>query len=140
MRLRSYESGRPRARGGYTFLEVSVAFALLGIGLGGLCPLVIMQIRLSRKVQQGFNPQTAYFRPGTTSYLVPQADAWERKLGIAASIRAEAETVTVPPSPPSTPPYEVTIVAPVEKGLDTEEVTVRVSVKKISSSGGGATP
>jgi hypothetical protein len=38
------------ARAGYSFLEMTVAFTLLGIGLAGLCPLMVMQLKLSRRL------------------------------------------------------------------------------------------
>lgn len=118
-----------RRRAGFTFLEVQVAFILLGIGLAGLGPLVVMQVRLSKKIENGFNPQTAYFRTGTTSYLVPAADPWERKLGVSATILAATPggSGTTPPPAPS---YDVTIVGPVEKALGSESVTVHVSLTK----------
>jgi hypothetical protein len=128
--MRSQRDGK-RRRAGFTFLEVQVAFILLGIGLAGLGPLVVMQIRLSKKIENGFNPQTAYFRSGTTSYLVPAADPWERKLGVSATILtttpgAWGTTTTTPPAPS----YDVTIVGPVEKALGSESVTVHVSLTK----------
>ena len=36
---------------GYSLLEVQVAFAILGIGLAGLCPLVVMQLRQVRLLE-----------------------------------------------------------------------------------------
>ena len=38
-------------RYGYTLLEVQVAFAVLGIGLAGLCPFVVMQLRQVRQLE-----------------------------------------------------------------------------------------
>ncbi len=37
-----------RLRRGFTILEAQVAFVLLGIGLAGICPLVVMQLKISR--------------------------------------------------------------------------------------------
>ncbi len=37
-------------RGGFSFLEMLVAFTLLGMGLAGLGPLVVMQLKLSRRL------------------------------------------------------------------------------------------
>ena len=45
---------RPR-RAGYSLLEMLVAFTLLGIGLAGLGPLVVMQVKLSRRLARA-NP------------------------------------------------------------------------------------
>ena len=126
--MRLPRDGKHR-RAGFTFLEVQIAFILLGIGLAGLGPLVVVQIRLSKKIENGFNPQTAYFRPGTTSYLVPAADPWQRKLGVAATILS-----TIPggagTTPPPAPSYDVSIVGPVEKALGSEAVTVHVALTK----------
>lgn len=133
--------GRP-ARAGYSFLEVQVAFILLGIGLAGLVPLIVIQVRLSKKIEQGFNPQTGYFKPGTVYLLSPSADPWERKLGVAATVQP-AGGGSDPAAPAVTPPsYVVTITAPVEKGLAGENVTVHVALTKKagSGSGGGSTP
>lgn len=122
-----------RRRAGYTILEVQVAFVLLGIGLAGICPLVVMQVRMSSKVQKGFNPQTAYFRAGTTCYVVPASDPWERKLGVAASLRT---TPTRDPFTTSLPAYIVTVTAPVQKALGVDAVTVHVKVTPLPKGGG----
>jgi hypothetical protein len=131
---------RRSERWGYTLLEVQVAFILLGIGLAGVGPLVVLQVRLSGKmVQQGFNPQTGYFRPGTTYYLVPSSDAWERKLGVAATVQATAPGASGATSP-DLPAYVVSVVGPVQKGIGTENVIVVVTVTAASGSSGGASP
>jgi type II secretory pathway pseudopilin PulG len=70
------------ARAGFSFLELQVAFVLLGIALAGLGPLVVMQSKQLRMLESRFDHQTAY-------YLVPSTDSWARKLGAAASIATE---------------------------------------------------
>jgi type II secretory pathway pseudopilin PulG len=67
-------------RSGFTYLELLVAFVLLGIGLTGLGPLVVMHLRQAHKLEEAFNDRTTY-------YLAPSSDEWARKLGAAASLR-----------------------------------------------------
>jgi hypothetical protein len=76
-------------RAGYSFLELQVAFVLLGIALAGLGPLVVMQSRQLKMLEARFDHQTTY-------YLAPSANAWARKLGADASIQTEAPDPTPP--------------------------------------------
>ncbi len=78
---------------GFSYLEMVVALALFGIALTGTTRLVVMQSRQISKVERRLNY-------GTTSYLVPSADAWARKLGAAAAI--ESVEPSFPPPPPVT--------------------------------------
>jgi hypothetical protein len=117
-------------------LEVQVAFVLLGIALTGVGPLIVMQLKLSKKIERGFNPQTAYFHPGSTFYMIPRANAWERKLGIAATLSASNSSSTGSSSG-TAPTYAVTIVAPIEKALGTEDVTAHVKLVQLPPTGGG---
>lgn len=71
-----------KARPGFSFLELQVAFIVFGIALSGLYPLVVMQSRQLKKIEDRFNDQTAY-------YLVPASDPWARKLGAAATIQTQ---------------------------------------------------
>ncbi len=80
---------------GFSYLEMVVALALFGIALTGTTRLVVMQSRQISKLERRLNYQT-------TSYLVPSADAWARKLGAAAAI----ESV----DPGSSPPPPVTLI------------------------------
>ena len=75
---------------GFTYLETVVAFTLFGIAVTGTTQLVVMHSRQVSKLEGRLNP-------GTTSYLVPSADAWARKLGAAAAIES------VDPGPPPQP-------------------------------------
>ena len=47
-------------------LEIQIAFALLGIGLAGLCPFVVMQLR-----------QLGNVGIATQGQLVPPTRAWD---------------------------------------------------------------
>lgn len=78
---------------GFSFLELQVAFVLLGIALAGLIPLVVMQSKHLKRLEARLDHQT-------THYLAPSTDEWARKLGVAASI--ELEDPGPLPSPPVT--------------------------------------
>ena len=83
-------------RRGYSLLEVQVAFAILGIGLAGLCPLVVMQLRQVRQLElrlQGQVVQTSFVTgqsqtmlQGNTYYLVPWTNPWAQKLAGSGQI------------------------------------------------------
>ena len=64
-------------------LELETAMVVFGILLAGLAPLVVMQLRQLRNLEQRFNDQTTY-------YLAPASDPWARKLGAAAAISSTA--------------------------------------------------
>ncbi len=71
-----------------------MAFAILGIGLAGLCPFVVMRLRQIRQLEQGLQGQVINSRvgeamwtslgtdrrQGQTYYLVPWQNPWTRKL------------------------------------------------------------
>jgi hypothetical protein len=89
MRILSRAEKR-RIRRGFTLMEIQVSFALLGIGLAGLCPLVVMQLRQIRSLELRLQGQVIEASPvsgqsitmlaGTTYYLVPWQNPWTRKL------------------------------------------------------------
>jgi hypothetical protein len=119
-------------RTGFTLLETQVAFVLLGIALAGVCPLVVMQSKLSRKIAGGFDPQTSYFGVAKTYTLVPAADPWTRKLGVAASI-VQGAGAPLATGGHASPGYVVTIVAPIHLPSDDGPVTVHVKATKAAS-------
>ena len=47
-------------RGGYTMIEVMLAFAVLGIALAGLFPFVLAHLKLTRKLEVRFQGQVSY--------------------------------------------------------------------------------
>jgi hypothetical protein len=122
---REISSSRRRGRAGFTLLEAQVSFVLLGVALAGVGPIVVFQMKLSRRLQQGANPQTGRFGTSGVAHLIAHDDPWMRKLGASATIAASGG----PPAatPPITPAYDVAIVAPVVKTLTGEEVTVYVT-------------
>ncbi len=107
-------------RRGYTLLEVQVAFAVLGIGLAGLCPLVVMQLRQVRQlelrlegqvVQKSFlTGQSNTMLPGITYYIVPWTNPLAQKLAGSGQILTSPTNSCDPgalplpfPAPPSFP-------------------------------------
>jgi Tfp pilus assembly protein PilV len=114
---------RPRRnrRTGSTFIELQVALVVFSIAVAGLCPLVVMQSRLIRKLETqavgSANPQLirgVRMRDGQASagqgfaampswtVLQPQPDDWVRRLSVAATFRADAPAQTFTPLPVTT--------------------------------------
>jgi type II secretory pathway pseudopilin PulG len=97
------------ARRGYSLLEVQVGFAMLGIGLAGLCPLVVMQLRQVRVLEQRLQGQVVHnsWTGGTsttmltaqTYYLVPWQNPMTQKLAGAAQVVAGSSTIPCDPGP-----------------------------------------
>jgi type II secretory pathway pseudopilin PulG len=79
MRRKCRKRAVPKA---FSLLELQVSFVLFGIAIGGLGPLVIMQSRQLKSIENRLNHQT-------THYLSPPTDVWARKLGAAAAIETE---------------------------------------------------
>ena len=82
---------RCAGRAGFSLLEFEVALTLLGIGMVGLFPLVVMQSRAVRSIENRLSSQAGY-------YLVASSNAWARKLG------APALLTTTPPGARMAPP------------------------------------
>ncbi len=71
-------------------LEVQIAFVLLGVGLAGMCPFVVMQLRQLRTLEARFVAYTyVYNSVGMATrtvqsnqiyYLVPWNNPWAQKL------------------------------------------------------------
>jgi Tfp pilus assembly protein PilV len=114
---------RPRRnhRTGSTFIELQVALVVFSIAVAGLCPLVVMQSRLIRKLETqavgNANPQLirgVRMRDGQASaeqgfaampswtVLQPQPDDWVRRLSVAATFRADAPAQNFTPLPVTT--------------------------------------
>ncbi len=142
---------RPTRRG-FTILEAQVAFVLLGIGLAGICPLVVLQLKISRvlaraniqsnesytlntymKPAETLTPATTYLwphpfdpeNPDRTYFLVPETNAWYRRFGFAAALQMD------PPAPltalPAIPPYDVEFVSPPVFNGDSAALSVKVT-------------
>jgi hypothetical protein len=78
-------SPAPHARRGSTYLEVQVAFAVLGVALAGLAPIVASQTRLITQIEDTISTDAV-------NYLVPaqhlgaSENLWLRKLGFDATL------------------------------------------------------
>ena len=66
-------------RRGFSFLELQVAFVLLGIALAGLVPLVVMQSKQLLAIESRLSCEE-------THYFAPTDSAWARKLGYPLEI------------------------------------------------------
>ena len=110
-----------RRRAGLTCLEVQASLVVLGIGLAGICPLVVMQSRLLRRFEStAIGPDGAeqrqvvrgvrlidgepYAAEGAldappVTVLQPSADPWVRRLGGAAPFQNDVVAPATPASP-----------------------------------------
>ncbi len=103
------DRGDTRRRRGQSLLEVQVAFALLGIGLAGLCQLVVVQLRQVRVMENRLQGQVVQYSaskgtnttmlPGQTYYLTPWQNIWARKLSGAAQIVGGSSAIPCDPGP-----------------------------------------
>ena len=138
--IERFTSG-PHVRRGYSLLEVQVAFAILGIGLAGLCPLVVMQLRQVRQLElrlQGNvvqnNPVTGASQTmlqGNLYYIVPWTNPWAQKLSGSGQILTSAYSSCDPGSLPLPTPapqsFPVTIVE-LDAAPTSQSVTAYVNV------------
>jgi hypothetical protein len=144
-RRRCADDGLPgrrlaRRRRGSSLVEVQVAFAILGIGLMGLCQLVVVQLRQVRAMEKRLQGQLVQTNAGSgtsttiltanTYYLVPWQNPLTRKLGGAAQI-ARSATITCDPGPLSVPssatPSPVTVVE-LDASAGSQNLTAYVNV------------
>jgi type II secretory pathway pseudopilin PulG len=128
-------------RRGASLLEVQVAFVVLGIGLAGLCPFVVMQLRQVRMLEQRLQGQVVQrnfvtgaeqtMLQGYVYYFVPWANSWTRKLAGSAQILTSAANAcdTGPPPLPNPPPtaYPVSIVE-LDAPPGSQDITAHVLV------------
>jgi type II secretory pathway pseudopilin PulG len=128
-------------RHGYTMLEVQVAFAVLGIAMAGLCPLVVMQLRQVRQLELRLQGQVVQLNTSTggsetmlagkTYYVVPWGNPWTRKLAASAQILGSAKSPCDPgplPVPvPAPTAYPVSVVE-LDAPPYSQTVTVYVDV------------
>jgi type II secretory pathway pseudopilin PulG len=138
--IERFASG-PHVRRGYSLLEVQVAFAILGIGLAGLCPLVVMQLRQVRQLELRLQGNVVETNPGTGTsqtmlqgtlyYIVPWTNTWAQKLTGSGQILTSATNscdpgyLQVSTTAPQT--YPVTIVE-LDASPGNQNVTVYVDV------------
>ncbi len=108
-------------RGGASLLEIQVAMVVFGVAVAGLCPLVVMQARLVRKIETQpvgpANPQVirgvrmldgspfsgqGFAAAPPTTVLQPQPDGWVRRLGVVAGFAVDAPAQPFTPLPVQT--------------------------------------
>jgi hypothetical protein len=131
-----------RHRRGNSLLEVQFGFALLGIGLAGLCPIVVMHLRQVRVLEQRLQGQVVHtsWTGGTsttmltsqTYYLVPWQNPIVQKLTGAAQIVAGSSAIPCDPGPlalplPAPPSYQVNLVE-LDATPGNQDVTAYVDV------------
>ncbi len=110
------QSPKHTDRSGFSFLELQVAFLVLGIALAGLVPLVVMQSRQLKQLQNRFKGTYKDDVSAEVYYLAPSRDlatpghafadpllfstnAWARKLGAVASLVHEDDYDDLPALP-----------------------------------------
>jgi hypothetical protein len=139
---------RCRVRRGYVLFDVQMAFVVLGIGLAGLCPLVVMQLRQVRMLEMRLRGQvietsriTGVSRemviksggvtlPTPTYYIVPWKNPWTQKLAGSAQILPSTTNqcdVYIPPSNNVQKQNTVSIVGPLTFP-DSQSVTAYVDI------------
>jgi hypothetical protein len=126
---------RYRQRGS-AMLEVQIAFALLGIGLAGLCPFVVVQLRQLSKLESRLKASSYTYNSvgmasrtvlsNQTYYLVPWNNPWTRKLSTRAQVLTTASNpgdpaVTIPPT------THVTLTQPVSLTRDSDGNVIGVT-------------
>ena len=115
-----------RGRRGNSLLEVQVAFAVMGVGLAGMCQLAVVQLRQVRVLEKRLQGQVVQSSTTTgtsqtmltaqTYYLVPWQNPWTRKVAGAAQIVNGATSIPCdqgPLQPPQNQPpqaYPVNVV------------------------------
>jgi hypothetical protein len=119
-------------------VEVQVSFIILGIGLMGLCSLVVVQLRQVRKLEQRLQGQVVETSTGTsttmltanTYYFVPWQNPLTGKLSGAAQLCTSA-TNACDPGPLTVPsmsmPSPVTVVE-LDASPGSQNVTAYVNV------------
>jgi len=120
---------------------VQVAFAVLGIGLAGLCPFVVTQLRQVRQLELRFQGHVVQTSPGSGTsqtmlagnsyYIVPWTNVWAQKLTGSAQILSSAVNQSDPgylPVPfPAPQSFPVTIVE-IDAAPYSQTATVYVDV------------
>jgi hypothetical protein len=126
---RAMSGDRSARRRGSTYLEVQVAFAVLGVALAGLAPVVVSQLRMTERVED-------LLPSDVELYFAPMNDPWARKLGI------DAELLAIDPGPSAgasgaAPVNTVEVVLADVGGLD-DLASVEVLVEEIPEPEGGS--
>ena len=112
-------------------LEVQIAFAVLGMGLAGLCPFVVMQLRQLVKLEKRFQADSYTYNsigmakttPGSQGqvyYVVPWNNPWARKLSTRGQLLTTKSNASDPAdlSVPQKTDIHVKLKQPVSSTLD----------------------
>ncbi len=81
-------------RRGSSFIEIQVAFVVLGLTLGAVGPMTVSQLRQATRIEKRFSNDSVY-------YVARPSTPWASKLGAAASI-GTADPGSPSPLPSST--------------------------------------
>lgn len=73
-------------RKAFSLLELQVSFAVLGVAMAGMAPLLVVQSRQLRQLE-------SEWKEGTVHYLIPEADAWARRLGVPTTCKTEVPSL-----------------------------------------------
>ena len=124
-------------RRGAIMLETQIALAILGIGLAGLCPFVVMQLRQLRKLESRLVASTYTYnsigmakrtvQSNQSYYLVPWNNPWTRKLTARAQLLTTSSNSGDPgvTTPPAT---HVTLTGPFVPTYDASGIVTAVTV------------
>lgn len=92
-------------RAGFSLVELEVAFVVFAIAMAGLCPLVVMQSKHLKRIENRFSKNNTY-------YVQPSSDIWARKLGACATITSV--------NPGTAPTAPITIIDDGDEGFSIE--------------------
>jgi hypothetical protein len=133
--------GRHSSRRGVTLLEVQIAFAMLGVALAGLAPLVVMQLRQVRQLElrlEGQVVQTSassgtsqMMLAGQPYYIVPWQNVWVQKLAGSGQILTSSTSPCDPgplPVPSPAPTVFPATVVELDAPPGSQSVTAYVDV------------
>ena len=113
-------------------VEVQIAFAVLGIGLAGLCPFVVMQLRQLVKLEKRFQANSYDYNSlgmartkaasNQTYYVVPWNNPWARKLSTRGQLLTSKSNASDPAglSVPQKTDIHVKLKQPVSSTLDAD--------------------
>jgi hypothetical protein len=136
---------RSATRHGASLVEVQIAFAVLGIGLAGLCPFVVMRLRQVGQLEQRLQGQVINSRvgeamwtglgsdqrQGQTYYLVRWQNPWAQKLAGSAPILTSATNSCDPgslPNPLSIGTSNTVTIVELDASPDSQSVTAYADV------------
>ena len=103
---------------GFSFLELQVAGVLLAVGLAGLAPLVVMQLKQTARVEARVPDEQPL-------YVVRSPEDWTRKLGASGRLSSTPPTLSAPSGGSA---VNTVLLLSLERSLVGSEATAHVSV------------